>query len=91
MTNLLASESQRAVEARGLSYRYPGATVGLEDVDLDVDTGSMLALIGPNGSGKTTLLRVLSGLVRARSGSLEVCGMNPSQADRRKFARRSRS
>jgi iron complex transport system ATP-binding protein len=47
----------------------------------------MLALIGPNGSGKTTLLRVLSGLVRVRSGALQVCGMNPSQADRRKFAR----
>ena len=43
-----------------------GKTVALRDIDLSIDSGSKVALIGPNGSGKTTLIRVLLGLVEHR-------------------------
>lgn len=53
---------------RGLTTRY-GAIEALNDVDLDVPSGSITAVIGANGAGKSTLLRTLSGMVPATSGS----------------------
>jgi len=51
----------------GLVVRYAGFTLGPIDVRLDV--GDFLTLIGPNGSGKTTLIRALLGLQLPDSGS----------------------
>jgi ABC-2 type transport system ATP-binding protein len=51
------------VELRGIAKRY-GKVDALAGVDLDLASGSRVALIGPNGSGKTTLTRVVMGLVR---------------------------
>ena len=48
----------------------------LWDVSLTVNEGELVALIGPNGAGKTTTLRVLSGLHKAESGSIEFMGRN---------------
>lgn len=50
------------LEAHELSVSLSGRTV-LEDIDLGVERGSWIGLVGPNGSGKTTLLRALAGLV----------------------------
>lgn len=58
---------------RGLTKRF-GASVALEGIDLCVDAGSVVGLVGPNGSGKTTLLRSTAGLVRIDSGSILVAG-----------------
>ncbi|HTI30304.1 MAG TPA: ABC transporter ATP-binding protein [Methylomirabilota bacterium] len=52
----------------GVSYRYPGGTLALDEVSLRVGTGERVALIGQNGSGKTTLVRHLNGLLRPSSG-----------------------
>src|SRR5690606_23154708 len=49
-----------AIRARGIGVVLDGASV-LDDVDVDVDTGHLLALVGPNGAGKSTLLSVLAG------------------------------
>jgi zinc/manganese transport system ATP-binding protein len=46
-------------------------------LDLDVAPGEFLAVLGPNGSGKTTLLKVLLGLQKLTSGTVEVCGTHP--------------
>ncbi len=51
----------------GLSASY-GALPILRDIDLTVEKGSVVALIGPSGSGKSTLLRTLVGLTRATAG-----------------------
>jgi ATP-binding cassette subfamily B protein len=60
----------RSVEARDLSYRYPGTDVGIDSVDLRVHKGEFVVITGRIGSGKTTLLRTLLGLLPADSGEV---------------------
>lgn len=73
----------------GFSYRDGGGDRhGVDDVSLQVERGSSLAIVGPNGSGKTTLLRLAAGELKAAAGSLQVCGLDPALAPRREVARR---
>ncbi|WP_279062970.1 ABC transporter ATP-binding protein [Dermabacter hominis] len=51
-----------------------GATIALDSVDLDVEPGSIVGLIGENGCGKSTFLKAVAGLVRLDSGEVRVCG-----------------
>jgi ABC-type sugar transport system ATPase subunit len=58
---------------RGATKRF-GAVVGLDDVDLDVRGGEVLALLGDNGAGKSTLIKCLSGALRLDRGTIEMDG-----------------
>lgn len=58
------------VSVSGLGYHYPSSGMGIEDIDLDVPTGSFVVVTGKIGSGKTTLLRAILGLVPAESGGI---------------------
>lgn len=58
------------VDLRRVSYRF-GADVVLEEIDLTLAEGDRLALLGPNGGGKSTLVRLLLGLLRPASGTIE--------------------
>jgi branched-chain amino acid transport system ATP-binding protein len=53
-----------------------GAFRALFDIDMSVRAGEAVGVIGPNGAGKTTLLRVISGLIRPRSGSITFDGQS---------------
>ncbi len=60
------------VELRGVSYTYEGGGgAALVDVDLAIDPGERLALMGANGSGKSTLLRLVKGLKQSSTGRIE--------------------
>jgi len=58
-----------SIEARGLSKRF-GGFVALDDVNLVVPSGELVALLGPSGGGKTTLLRIIAGLETPDAGSI---------------------
>jgi sulfate transport system ATP-binding protein len=62
-----------AIAARNVSKRF-GAFVALDDVSVEVPTGSLTALLGPSGSGKSTLLRVLAGLEHPDAGEIFISG-----------------
>lgn len=53
-----------------------GATVALDNIDLELPMGKIIGLLGPNGSGKTTLIKLIAGILTPNSGQLQVCG-NP--------------
>ena len=62
-----------AIRTVALTKTY-GDKRALDAVDLTVDDGSVFGFLGPNGAGKTTMLRLLTGLSRPTSGSVEVLG-----------------
>jgi sulfate transport system ATP-binding protein len=62
-----------AIEARSVTKRF-GDFVALDDVSLNVESGSLTALLGPSGSGKSTLLRVIAGLETPEVGDVFISG-----------------
>jgi heme exporter protein A len=64
-----------AIVAASLTQRF-GSEVALDAVDLTVDTGEHLAVLGENGAGKTTLLRIIATATRPTSGSLAIFGFD---------------
>jgi ABC-2 type transport system ATP-binding protein len=65
--------SATAICARGLRKSY-GTKPAVDGVDLDVPSGSFFGFLGPNGAGKSTTIRMLTGLIPADSGSIEILG-----------------
>ncbi len=69
--------SMALIECRNLTRTYTkGSTTitPLDDLDLDIESGTFIALMGPSGSGKTTLLNLIAGIDSPTSGSLIVAG-----------------
>jgi heme exporter protein A len=64
-----------AIVAHELTQRF-GSEVALDAVDLALDQGEHLAVLGDNGAGKTTLLRILATAARPTSGQLEIFGLD---------------
>jgi branched-chain amino acid transport system permease protein len=80
-----------ALEIRGLTVKF-GGLVALNNVNLDVPAGGVVAVIGPNGSGKSTLFNAITGLVESEGGSVklfgeEVRGLKPHHVLQRGIAR----
>ena len=63
-----------AILVRGL-YKYYGSKAAVDGVDLEVPRGSFYGFLGPNGAGKSTTIRILTGLIPADSGSIEILGL----------------
>ena len=54
-----------------------GGLVAVNAINLSVESGKIIGLLGPNGSGKTTLIKLINGLLTPNSGSLRICGLEP--------------
>ena len=66
----------------GITAGY-GDQPAIEEIELAVGAGSLLAVVGPNGAGKSTLLKVMAGLLRPWRGRAEVLGATPGREARR--------
>ncbi|MBO4758866.1 MAG: ATP-binding cassette domain-containing protein, partial [Spirochaetaceae bacterium] len=64
------------LSCRGLTKQY-GTTTALDNIDLDLPSGSIIGLLGPNGSGKSTFIKIAAGLLTATNGSLLIDGNKP--------------
>jgi ABC-2 type transport system ATP-binding protein len=77
--------TQAALSIRGLYKRF-GEKNAVDNLDLDVPTGSFYGLVGPNGAGKTTTLSMATGLLRPDAGTITLHGVdvwrNPLEAKR---------
>lgn len=76
------------LQVAGLSFRYPSGVLALDGVDLTVESGEAVAIVGENGAGKTTLARHLNGLLRPQSGSILIGDWDTSQKTVAQLARR---
>ncbi len=71
------SQNEIAISVQGLKKSYKNIPV-LEEVDFEVKTGSIFALLGSNGAGKTTIIKILATLLKQDSGNVTVNGFNVS-------------
>ena len=71
----MTAQPAAAIRVRGLRKSY-GSQVVLDGIDLDVAEGTVFALLGPNGAGKTTAIHILSTLVSADAGEIQVGGFD---------------
>jgi branched-chain amino acid transport system permease protein len=76
---------QRLLEVKGLTKRF-GGLVAADSIDLTVNVGEVVSVIGPNGSGKTTLFNMLTGLVRSDGGTVIYHGTNITRMPPHKIA-----
>ncbi|MDG6933153.1 MAG: ABC transporter ATP-binding protein, partial [Nitrososphaerota archaeon] len=62
------------IEFENVSYKMPNEVLALEKVNLRVDEGELVAIVGGNGAGKTTLLKHMNGLLKPVTGTVRVKG-----------------
>ena len=74
------------IEARGVSHTYNGANNVLDGVDLTVERGEFVSVLGASGSGKTTLISILGGIERPSSGSVFLDGAEITRMKERQLA-----
>ena len=71
------------IKVNNLSHSLGGKEI-LKNINLNVDDGTIMGLVGINGAGKSTLLRLLSGVYLADKGNIEYDGISPSDENMRK-------
>lgn len=68
------------ISVRDLWYTYPNGVEALREINLDLDLGDFVAIMGENGAGKTTLVKLFNGLLRPTRGCVLVDGIDTREA-----------
>lgn len=76
------------VNLQGAGYTYKGDLVGCSSIDLKVNRGEFVSVVGLNGSGKTTLLKILNGLLPPTQGRVEIFSQDMNKKSCQKLRRR---
>jgi NitT/TauT family transport system ATP-binding protein len=83
LTQSMAQETlQPKIRISGLTKKFPvkgGVFTAIDNISLDIAPGTFFVIVGPSGCGKTTLLRILAGLEKPTSGSVEVRSEHPGK------------
>ncbi len=77
--------AQNIIELRNVCKNY-GSTQALSYVNLNIDSGKVIGLLGPNGSGKTTLIKILTGLLKQYEGQILIDGEPISNLSKAKIS-----
>lgn len=73
------------LQCKNLSKRY-GATEALKGIDLELEAGRIVGLLGPNGSGKTTFIKLANGLLKPSEGEILIDGNSPGKETKAEVA-----
>ncbi|HAI22531.1 TPA: ABC transporter ATP-binding protein [Candidatus Collierbacteria bacterium] len=68
---MIYSPKERPVVAKNISYSLENGEVLLENIELSIKKGDRIALVGKNGAGKSTLMKILAGIIKPTSGSID--------------------
>jgi putative ABC transport system ATP-binding protein len=74
------------VELAAVGRQYPGGVVALHDVDLRIDYGELVGVVGPSGSGKSTLLHLMGTLDRPSAGTVSIDGYDVERLSDRQLS-----
>jgi osmoprotectant transport system ATP-binding protein len=83
-----AQSSGPSVAFANVTKRYPGGTVAVDSVSLEIAGGSFVALVGASGSGKSTLLKMVNRLIEPSAGAIMIGGENVTGAELFRLRRR---
>lgn len=73
-----------SIEISDLSFRYPNSPrLIIDDFNLEINEGDVVALVGPSGAGKTTLVDLLLGILEPEAGNVTISGRTPAEAIRK--------
>lgn len=75
------------IQVNGLTHVYDSGRLALtavEDVDIEIEEGAFVSVVGPSGGGKTTLLKAIGGLLAPTAGTIMVDGTTPEETQARK-------
>lgn len=73
----------KLLKCENLAKIYGSNHTALNSINLSIEPGKIVGLLGPNGSGKTTLIKLINGLLTPTSGQITVCGMKPCAQTKR--------
>lgn len=76
------------IEARGVYFTYPGGVEALKNINLSIDKGEFVAIMGENGAGKTTLIKMFNGLLKPTRGYILVDGVDTREASVAELSRK---
>jgi len=69
--------SSYLLEVSNLTKKFSSGTIAVNQLNLSLEPGKIVGLLGPNGSGKTTLIKMINGLLTPSSGSILIGGYTP--------------